>query len=85
MVELPFAPFFLRKLTTGGRGWVDAHYLGSLDPELYRHLLWLKNYEGDFEELGLDFTTSSNEFGQSRVSQWTTLYMYIIIILCYIH
>ena len=67
MVELPFASFFLRKLTSGGRGWVDTHHLGSLDPELYHHLLWLKNYRGDFEELGLDFTAVSNEFGQSRV------------------
>ena len=67
MVELPFASFFLRKLTSSGRGWVDVHHLGSLDPELYHHLLWLKNYKGDFDDLGLDFTTLSNEFGQSRV------------------
>ena len=71
MVELPFAPFFLCKLTSSGRGWIDTHHLGSLDPELYHHLMWLKNYQGDFEELGLDFTTLSNEFGQSRVSPMT--------------
>lgn len=67
MVELPFAPFFLRKLTTPGRGCVDTHHLSSLDPELYRHLLSLKNYEGSFEEMGLDFTTLSNEYGYSKV------------------
>ena len=67
MVELPFAPFFLRKLTTPGRGWVDTHHLSTLDPELYRHLLSLKNYEGSFEEMGLDFTTLSNEYGYSKV------------------
>lgn len=67
LVELPFASFFLRKLTTPGRGWVDTHYLSSLDPELYHHLLSLKQYEGDIDELGLDFTTLSNEYGQIKV------------------
>ena len=67
MVELPFAPFFLRKLTTSGRGWVDAHHLSSLDRELYHHLLWLKQYDGSIEELELDFTTTINQLGQSQV------------------
>lgn len=69
LVELPFAPFFLSKLTTGGRGWVDAHHLGSLDPEIYHHLLWLKNYHGEFDDLDLDFTTVSQEFGQTTVRE----------------
>ena len=36
LVELPFAGFFLCKLTDRGRGMVGAHHLASLDPELYR-------------------------------------------------
>ena len=36
LVELPFAGFFLCKLTDRGRGIVGAHHLASLDPELYR-------------------------------------------------
>ena len=68
LIELPLASFFLRKLTTPGRGWVETHYLSSLDPELYRQLLSLKDHrESDFDQLGLDFTTLSNEFGQIKV------------------
>jgi hypothetical protein len=29
--------------------------LASLDPDLYKNLLFVKNYQGDFEELGLTF------------------------------
>jgi ubiquitin-protein ligase E3 C len=29
--------------------------LASLDPELYKNLLFVKNYQGDFEDLGLTF------------------------------
>ena len=36
LVELPFAGFFLCKLSDRGRGSVAAHHLASLDPELYR-------------------------------------------------
>jgi ubiquitin-protein ligase E3 C len=67
LVELPFASFFIRKLTIGGRGWVDTHHLSSLDPELYHHLLSLKEYTGDIEDLELDFTASVNEYGQTKV------------------
>ena len=68
LVELPFAPFFIRKLTTAGRGWVETHHLSSLDPELYHHLLSLKHHDIDnIEELGLDFTVLSDEYGQTKV------------------
>ena len=32
-----------------------------------RHLLSLKHYEGDIEELCLNFTIVNNEYGQSKV------------------
>lgn len=90
MVELPFAGFFLCKLTDKGRGTVGTHYLASLDPELYRcvhghayvqvfmcghvsvfplgrHLLSLKQSEGDIEDLCLNFTVVNSEFGQTKV------------------
>ncbi|KAF3836635.1 hypothetical protein F7725_029193, partial [Dissostichus mawsoni] len=55
LVELPFAGFFLSKLL-GTSAEVDIHHLASLDPEMYRNLLFLKSYEEDVEELGLNFT-----------------------------
>ncbi|XP_036212141.1 ubiquitin-protein ligase E3C isoform X4 [Myotis myotis] len=55
LVELPFAGFFLSKLL-GTSADVDIHHLASLDPEVYRNLLFLKSYGGDVEELGLNFT-----------------------------
>lgn len=67
LVELPFAGFFLCKLVHHGRGTVGAHHLASLDPELYRHLLSLKHYEGDIEDLCLNFTVVNSEIGQTKV------------------
>ncbi|CAB1349479.1 unnamed protein product [Coregonus sp. 'balchen'] len=55
LVELPFASFFLSKLL-GTSADVDIHHLASLDPEMYRNLLFLKSYEDDVEDLGLNFT-----------------------------
>ena len=34
---------------------------------LSRHLLSLKHYDGDIEELTLNFTVVNNEYGQSKV------------------
>ena len=33
-----------------------------------RHLLSLKHYEGDIEELDLNFTLTVDDFGQSKVT-----------------
>lgn len=66
MVELPLADFFLSKLA-GKQSDVDVHQLASLDPELHRNLLSLKAYDGDVEELGLDFTVVENELGETNV------------------
>uniref|UniRef100_A0A8C5HRY6 Ubiquitin-protein ligase E3C n=1 Tax=Gouania willdenowi TaxID=441366 RepID=A0A8C5HRY6_GOUWI len=66
LVELPFASFFLSKLL-GTSADVDIHHLASLDPEMYRNLLFLKSYEGDVEELGLNFTVVNNDLGQAQV------------------
>lgn len=66
LVELPLAEFFLCKLA-GKHSDVDVHQLASLDPVLHRNLLSLKAYEGDVEELGLDFTVVINELGETKV------------------
>ncbi|CAD7011370.1 unnamed protein product [Ceratitis capitata] len=66
LVELPLAEFFLTKLA-GKYADVDIHQLASLDPELYKNLLYLKDYEGDVSELNLDFTVASNSLGHTQV------------------
>jgi ubiquitin-protein ligase E3 C len=65
LVELPLAEFFLSKLV-GRHSDVDVHHLASLDPVMYRNLLFLKSYE-DVTDLGLDFTVLNDELGETRV------------------
>ena len=68
LVELPLAPFFLRKLTTPNKGWVDTHHLATLQPDIYRNLLWLKQCsEEDIENSVLTFAVMSNEYGKVKV------------------
>lgn len=44
LLELPLAAFFLKKM----RGGVcDINDMPSLDPEVYKHLLQLRHYQGD--------------------------------------
>lgn len=68
LVELPFAEFFLSKIV-GRQADVDVHHLASLDPIMYRNLLYLKSYQGDVTDLGLDFTVLSDELGERRVDE----------------
>lgn len=67
LVELPFASFFLCKLLSKQGTNVDIHHLESLDPEMYRNLLFLKNYRGNVEDLSLNFTVVNNDLGESQV------------------
>ncbi|CAH8559716.1 unnamed protein product [Schistosoma turkestanicum] len=65
LVELQFAYFFLAKIvsqSTGGS--VGFDYLQSLDPQLYKQLLFLKYYEGNVRDLSLDFTVVQSIFDQ---------------------
>ncbi|XP_058439660.1 uncharacterized protein LOC124102266 isoform X2 [Marmota monax] len=71
LVELPFAGFFLSKLL-GTSADVDIHHLASLDPEVYRNLLFLKSYEEDVEELGLNFTVVNNDLGEAQQQDKTS-------------
>ncbi|KAG8084775.1 hypothetical protein GUJ93_ZPchr0010g7597 [Zizania palustris] len=61
LVDLPFAAFFLSKLKQKHNFLND---LPSLDPELYRHLLFLKHYAGDISALELYFVIVNNEYGE---------------------
>ena len=67
LVELPLAPFFLSKIVGQALMNVDIDHLYSLDPELHKHLLSLKTYEGDVQDLGLDFTIAVNDLGENKV------------------
>jgi ubiquitin-protein ligase E3 C len=55
LIDVAFAGFFLSKCL-GQVNYLDD--LPSLDPELYRGLMNLKNFDGNFEDLSLDFTVS---------------------------
>ncbi|XXG80443.1 hypothetical protein AAC387_Pa09g1306 [Persea americana] len=61
LVDIPFATFFLSKLK---QKYNYLNDLPSLDPELYRHLLFLKHYKGDISELELYFVIVNNEYGE---------------------
>lgn len=61
LVDIPFATFFLSKLKQKHNYLND---LPSLDPELYRHLIFLKHYEDDISELELYFVIVNNEYGE---------------------
>ncbi|KAI9033013.1 hypothetical protein DFJ74DRAFT_627859 [Hyaloraphidium curvatum] len=63
LVELPFAQFFLRKMLKRPCSIGD---LSSLDPELSKNLVEIKNYRGDFSDLGLTFSVTDNALGQPR-------------------
>ncbi|XP_076346418.1 ubiquitin-protein ligase E3C [Tachypleus tridentatus] len=67
LVELPFAAFFLAKILGKETADVDIHHLASLDPIMYRNLLYLKTYDGDVSDLGLDFTVLNSELGENQV------------------
>lgn len=48
----------------GRQSYLDD--LASLDPELYKGLVQLKNYPGNPEDLSLNFTVAEEEFGVTR-------------------
>ncbi|KAL4073187.1 hypothetical protein V8B97DRAFT_2022994 [Scleroderma yunnanense] len=64
LVEVAFAGFFLAKWL-GKQSFLDD--LASLDPELYNGLIFLKNYQGKVEDLSLNFTVATEEFGVTKV------------------
>nr|GAT53416.1 HECT-domain-containing protein [Mycena chlorophos] len=63
LVDVPFAGFFLAKWL-GKQSYLDD--LQSLDPELYNGLVFLKNYTGNPEDLALNFTVATEDFGVTK-------------------
>lgn len=61
LVDIPFATFFLSKLK---QKYNYLNDLPSLDPEIYRQLIFLKRYGGDIAELELYFVIENNEYGE---------------------
>ncbi|KAL5700753.1 HECT-type E3 ubiquitin transferase [Ranunculus cassubicifolius] len=61
LVDIPFATFFLSKLKQKHNFLND---LTSLDPELYRHLIFLKHYKGNIADLELYFVIVKNDYGE---------------------
>nr|VDD52281.1 unnamed protein product [Brassica oleracea] len=61
LVDIPFATFFVSKLK---QKYNYLNDLPSLDPELYRHLIFLKRYKGDISDLELYFVILNNEYGE---------------------
>ncbi|XP_028413019.1 ubiquitin-protein ligase E3C-like [Dendronephthya gigantea] len=66
LVELPFASFFLCKVLSQTNADVDINHLESLDPDMYRNLLYLKDCP-DVEDLDLNFTVINDNLGHSEV------------------
>ncbi|KAF9456890.1 hypothetical protein BDZ94DRAFT_1274548 [Collybia nuda] len=63
LVDVAFAGFFLAKWL-GKQSFLDD--LASLDPDLYNGLIFLKHYNGNFEDLALNFTVSLDEFDVTK-------------------
>ncbi|KAK2078400.1 hypothetical protein QBZ16_003240 [Prototheca wickerhamii] len=67
LLEVPLAPFFVRRLQ--GRA-VPSEELHSLDADLYRSLLQLKTLDAaTVDALDLDFTVESDHFGRKTCEE----------------
>ncbi|CAH0487660.1 unnamed protein product [Peronospora farinosa] len=63
LVQPKFAHFFLSKLL---HSFNQLNELPSLDPEIYKNLMFLKSYDGDVEDLGLTHTVVHDVFGEQK-------------------
>ena len=66
LVDVPFATFFLNSILQHHRSamYSSIDELPSLDPEMYKHLNFIKNYEGDVSDLQLVFAYDEDVLGQ---------------------
>ncbi|XP_039062914.1 LOW QUALITY PROTEIN: E3 ubiquitin-protein ligase UPL7-like [Hibiscus syriacus] len=64
LLDYSFSHVFVQKLL-GRYSFLDE--LSTLDPELYRNVMYVKHYNGDVEELCLDFTVTEESFGKRHV------------------
>ncbi|CAA6662747.1 unnamed protein product [Spirodela intermedia] len=66
LLEYCFSLPFVQKLV-GRYSFLDE--LSTLDPELYKNLIYIKNYDGDVKELALDFTIAEDLCGKRIVTE----------------
>ncbi|KAJ8754173.1 hypothetical protein K2173_002072 [Erythroxylum novogranatense] len=64
LLDYAFSHVFVQKLL-GRYSFLDE--LSTLDPELYRNLMYVKHYDGDIKDLSLDFTLTEEAFGKWHV------------------
>lgn len=64
LLDYSFSHVFVHKLL-GRYSFIDE--LSTLDPEIYRNLMYVKLYEGDVGELSLDFTVTEESLGKRYV------------------
>ncbi|SNX81740.1 related to ubiquitin protein ligase e3 [Melanopsichium pennsylvanicum] len=69
LVDAKFAGFFLSKMLGKQSFLDDLGSIDSLDKELYKGLISLKNYQGNVEDLSLNFTVTDEEFGVSMTRE----------------
>ena len=43
--------------------------LATLDPELFKNLMFIKNYSGDLSELALSFTVTDDSLGKIKETE----------------
>jgi len=60
-LDVPFALFFLSKFFRPAQ---HIDQLPSLDETLYKNLMFIKKYDGNFEDLALAFTLDIEKFGK---------------------
>ncbi|XP_057785709.1 E3 ubiquitin-protein ligase UPL7 [Salvia miltiorrhiza] len=64
LLDFYFSHVFVQKLL-GRYSFLDE--LSTLDPELYRNLMYVKHYDGDVRDLVLDFTVTEESLGKRLV------------------
>ncbi|PSS32854.1 E3 ubiquitin-protein like [Actinidia chinensis var. chinensis] len=64
LLDYSFSHVFVQKLL-GRYSFLDE--LSTLDPELYRNLMYVKHYDGDVKELCLDFTVTEEALGKRHI------------------
>ncbi|KAK3226693.1 hypothetical protein Dsin_006555 [Dipteronia sinensis] len=64
LLDYAFSHVFVQKLL-GRYSFLDE--LSTLDPELYRNLMYVKHYDGDVQDLCLDFTVTEESFGKRYI------------------
>ena len=65
-VQPVFAHFFLSFMRGSYNYNNMLNDLGVCDPELYKNLIFLRDYDGDAEDLCLSFTVGEDDFGAGR-------------------